>query len=166
MTKIPENLRLLFLRLDLIAGVKDNQKISFKTNTYVDKDAWIGSILRTIQNERMEVSGISEISSICQCSVELYEMYGSSPPYGKILMNKIVDARRALNKLMLTYNSIGKNMVGSSINTSGILVLDSIIPDERRIAEGFSTLEEIGDPNKKISGDREVLNSSIITKKL
>ena len=145
MAKIPENLRLLFLRLDLLAGVGDNQKISFKTNQYFDKDGWngwYGTFSRTLGGERMEVTGIAEVTSICQVAVELYTMYGKDSSYGKTLLNKIVNARKGLNRLKLTYDSIGKTMAGSSINTSGILVLDSIIPDSRKLTEGFCTSED------------------------
>lgn len=159
MSNLPENLRLLLNNLDLLAGVKDNQKISFKSRTYYDKDGlmnishWLGVFERTLSGERMEVNGIAEISSICKVSTELYEQYKDHRVYGKTLLDKIVEARKGLGRLKVTYESIGKGLVASSINVSGILLLDSIIPDSRKIEEGFCTAssllknEEITDEN-------------------
>lgn len=149
MSSLPENLRLLFNGLDLLAGVNDNQKISFKSKSYYDKDGifnishWMGVFERTISGERMEVNGISEISSICKVATELYPQYSKNKTFGKTLIDKIVDARKGLGRLKLTYETIGKTLVASSINTSGILLLDSIIPNQRKINEGFCTTSSL-----------------------
>ena len=145
MSVLPENLKILLDNLDLLAGVKDNQKISFKSKTYYDKDGifnisqWLGVFERTISGERMDVNGIAEISSICKVAVELFPMYKDNKIFGSTLLDKIVEARRGLGRLKLTYESIGKQLVASRINNSGILFLDSIIPHDRKVKEGFCT---------------------------
>lgn len=140
---IPENLRICFNNLDFLAGVKDNQKICFKNRYYVERDGWsgiIGAILRTIENERMDVSGISEIKSICASAIENYNS-NFYPEYREELLDKIVAARKGLNRLKITYESLGKTVVASEIYNSSILDLDKLIPVERKIKEGFQVSE-------------------------
>lgn len=137
MSALPEQLRLCLNDLRFVGGVNDNQKLCFNKRYYVDKDWWWGSFLRTLEGERMEVSGITKIGSICQVALENYQFYAGHESYGTILLDSIVNARKGLGRLKMTYESLGKNVVANNIETSGILVLDSIIPKERKIAEGL-----------------------------
>lgn len=137
LTTIPEQLRRIFNDLDFIGGIKDNQKVCFKKRYYVKKDDWFGALWRTLDNECLNITGISEIQSICSITLSIYETYKNDPDYGEIFLDKIVAARKGLMRLMETYKSLGKIVESDAIKNSAIIDFDKMIPIERRIQEGF-----------------------------
>ena len=141
-TTIPELLVKCFIDLDFLAGIKDNQKANFRKRYCVEKDGWsglYGSFWRTFENERLNVSGISEIRSICATTFDLYKIYKNNKVYGPKFTSKILAAKRGLERLEQTYKSIGKTVEASQIRNSAIIDLESILPPE--LNEEFSDEE-------------------------
>ena len=161
MSDLPEQLRLCFNDLRFIAGVNDNQKICFYKRYYVDKDGWsgwYGTLMRTFEGERMDITGIANISSICKVAMENHRNYKDDPTYGFDLLNDIVDARKGLSRLKLTYESLGKSVTANKIDTSGIRVLDAIIPLERKIVEGFTIPKKSLKDVNKLEASEKLFN--------
>lgn len=130
---IPESLLRCFNDLDFLADIKDNQKVCFRKRYYVEKDGWsgiYGSIIRTLENERMNVSGIAELRSIAASTLELFNIYKDDKIYGDKFLLKIISAIKGLERLEQTYKSIGKNVESSQIRNSIILSLEALVPDQ------------------------------------
>ena len=136
MASIPTiHLQSLFGDLDFLSGAKDGQKPCFRSRCYVDRTSWMGSGFRLIQGESQSSFGNTEIDTICKNASETYGTYHSDTRFGKILLDKIVAARQGLLKIAKTYEAIGKDTEARNIRNSGILILDAIIPEDRKLKE-------------------------------
>lgn len=137
MTSIPpESLSALFVELDFLAASMPNQKPCFKKKYYVAADSWMGYMWRRLDGEEQPISGNNKISSICRNASELFPSYGTNKFFGDIFLTKIVEARKGLVRIRDTYKALRDISTESSVNTS-ILILDGLIPIERKIIEGF-----------------------------
>lgn len=97
--------------------------------------------MRTINNERMDVSGIAEAERICGTAKDLYQLVQSIndyKDYADDLETKIISARKGLYRLSNTYRSItGKTSIADKINTSCISVLDKLLSEDVKLEHGF-----------------------------
>ena len=158
MSSIPsESLQKLFNDLDFLSASLTNQKPCFKNRFYVDSDSWIGYFWRRIDGENQANSGNSEINSICRNASENYESYKNNKFFGIILLNKIVEARKGLDRIRNTYKKLNQISTVSSINNN-ILILDNVIPIDRKITEGFLLDTNPDNINYERSLPREILN--------
>jgi hypothetical protein len=137
MTCIPtESLKNVFIDLDFLSGIMENQKYCFKNRYYVDKKSIFGSIVRMIDSECLDISGITKIGSICKNAVELFETI-QIPTFKNILQEKIISARKGLERTAITYETLNKNVTASNIRNQGILLLDGVLSNEIKLKEGF-----------------------------
>lgn len=153
---IPESLLRCFNDLDFLSGIKDNQKVCFRRRYYVEKDGWsglYGSIIRTIENERMNVSGIAELRSISASTIEMFNIYKNDKIYGEIIIKKIEEAIKGLYRLQETYKSLGKTVECSQIKNSAILELESLVYSDLKNKTKFNA-------EPLLSQDRSISNSS------
>jgi len=149
MSEIPQVLLQCFTDLDFISGVGDNEKICFGRRQYVSKDSWSGCFIRFYGNESMETTGVLKLKEICLMSAQCYLTFKNKNNFGDAIMEKIINARKGLTRLKLTYDSIDKTIVGSKINSTCIFILDSVIPYSERKQNGFIL-------DKIISNDSDV----------
>jgi hypothetical protein len=84
----------------------------------------------------LDVTGIGKINSIAKVACENWSHYERTQ-FAKTLMDKIVGARHGLARLANTYESLDKPVSANSIRISGVLVLDMIIPPDRKRLEGI-----------------------------
>ena len=133
-----ETLRVLLMDLDFLANVMENQKYCFKGKYYVDKYSLISMFFRIKDGESQDVNGLSKMGSICKIACETYQQYQSNIHFGPIIINKMIGARKGLERVALTYESLGKIVTAANIRNQGILLLDGAIPKNHRIKEGFN----------------------------
>lgn len=132
----PVSLSTLYIDLDFLAGINDKQKYCFGGRYYTDP-GWIGTFFRLRDNEKQDVNGIAKMESICKDAAEQYETYKCNKIFGPTLLNKIIAARHGLERCVNTYQSNQKVVTASNITNRAILLLDNIIPHERKIKEGI-----------------------------
>ena len=131
-----ESLLSLYGDLDFLAKSVIGQKPCFKGKYYVSADTWAGYIWRKIDGENQSITGNSRIISICRNASETYTSKKDDPYVGDMLLTKICEARKGLERIKNTYENL--NNISNATNIgSGILILDLVIPNERKIAEGF-----------------------------
>jgi hypothetical protein len=136
MSSLPsESLYNLYNDLDFLAASMADQKPCFKNRYYVDATSYIAWAWRMLDGEHQAITGNAHINSICRNAFQTYES-DNNMINKPVLMRKIIDARKGLDRIKTTYIKIGKRSVGDAIGNS-ILILDQIIPDEMAIKEGF-----------------------------
>lgn len=150
----PESLQDLFVDLDFISSAMIGQKPCFKNRYYVSGDSYVGYWLRRLDGENQGVNGNSKINSICRNASESYLSYGNNVYYGSALLDKIVEARKGLDRIRSTYRNLNQISTVSSINNS-ILILDNVIPKDRKIFEGFLK----GPASIKINNDNFLIDN-------
>jgi len=131
------HLQTLYNNLDFLAEALDGQKPCFRKRCYVDSKSWIGTIYRFFESEEQSSYGNAFINSICIDAAQTYNKELKEPTNTNnniILLNKIVLARNGINRIQITYKSIGKIDVAIKLSNS-IGILDNIIPDERKQLE-------------------------------
>jgi hypothetical protein len=131
----PESLQNLFNDLDFLSASSVNQKPCFKNRFYVNNDLF-GYILRKIDGENQCVNGNSSINSICRNASETYMAIKDNKCFSETLMLKIIEARKGIERIRNTYKNLNHITTVSSINNS-LFILDNIIPQDRKIKEGF-----------------------------
>lgn len=162
MTTIPtESLTILYTDLGFLAAAMENQKPCFKGRYYVDKNSWIGSLYRLKDVEGQDVSGISNMVSICRRANEHYSSLNEGDNYGEILLEKIIDARKGLERIARTYESLGKTISSENIKNQAILLLDSALPNDVKIREGFKIAPRIQVKKSKNMIQYQSLNEEI-----
>ena len=137
MTTVPPvSLSTLYTDLDFLAGISDKQKYCFGGRYYTDP-GWIGLLFRLKDNEKQDVNGISKMELICKDAAEQWETYKNNRLFGPTLMNKVIAARHGLQRCVNTYESLQKITTASNIKNRAILLLDNIIPHDRKLREGI-----------------------------
>lgn len=164
---LPEILLQSFSELDLISGVGENEKICFKTGSYISKNSLYGSFHRYFYDEKMDTNGITSIKRICSSSCELYLSYikikenklsnkkSKNEDYEKLLLERLINARSGLSRLKRTYDSLGKTVTGNNISNNGIVILDLHIPNEIKLEKGFLISEDYSNNSKEEDEDEE-----------
>lgn len=132
----PVSLQNLYNDLDFLAGIKDKQKYSFNKRYYTNLDM-MGWVWRKLDGENQEINGISTMESICTNAAQQWDTYKNKKPFGAMLLDKIVAARYGLDRVVKTYDSLQNTVYSSNIRNRGIIILDGVIPEERKIKEGF-----------------------------
>jgi hypothetical protein len=132
-----ESLQALFSDLDFLGSAMDNLKPCFLTRTYEDKDSWIGAAKRWWHKERQEVVGLQYMRSICLNAAQNYCQYHNNRFFGDTLTRKIIAARKGLERIAKTYESIGKVTAANDIRNGPIVTLDNILPRDCLVREGF-----------------------------
>lgn len=125
-----EHLQNLFSDLDFLADAKEGQKPCFYSRTYVDSGSWYGTIYRSFKGECQDTIGGGEIAKICKNALETYDRIRETE-MGKLLLTKIIGAKLGLKRISFTYSQLNKMSAVRSINNSGIIILDMVIPEEK-----------------------------------
>jgi hypothetical protein len=136
----------LYVDLEYLGGISNNQKYCFGKRTYIN-NGWIATVYRLIENESQDVNGLSTMESIVTDAGEQYNHYKDDKTFGPKLLDSIVKARHGVFKCATTYRTLQKLTTASNIEVMIVFVLDNIIPDERKLSEGLDfkkrTLSEI-----------------------
>lgn len=132
----PVSLQNLYVELDFLAGIHDNQKYNFSGKYYVNND-WMGFLWRKLDGENQDVYGVACMENICKNAAEQWDTYRDNRIFNVTLLNKIVAARHGLERCRKTYESKQKTHTSSSITNRAILILDGAIPQERKLTEGI-----------------------------
>lgn len=133
----PVSLQNLYVDLDYLSGIGNNQKYNFIDRTYINDD-WIGYLWRKLGGENQDIYGISIMENICKNAAEQWENYKDNTKFNSILLDKMVAARQGLDRCKSTYEQRHKTSTAGNINNRAIMVLDSAIPLERKIEEGIT----------------------------
>jgi len=131
------SLQKLFEDLDFLSQGLPGQKPCFRRRYYVDKTSWVGTFCRMVDQESQATLGNILISNICKSACEHYESYKNHPYFKEILMDKIIRARQGLARIAETYDSVGQFTTATNIRNSGILMLDGVIPKDKKIQIGI-----------------------------
>jgi hypothetical protein len=133
---------------------------------YVDKDSYWGTFWRSLYGEKQDVIGNTIMQSICTNAVQSYESNKTNKKFESQLLEKIINARKGLDRIKRTYESCGKITTSNSIGNY-MLILDGVIPEKIKISEGFikspniftDSTEiqyiEFNDPNRRSSDEGE-----------
>lgn len=132
----PVSLSKLYTDLDFLAGISDKQKYCFGSRYYTDL-SWMGIMYRIKDNEKQDVNGISKMELICKDAAEQWETYKNHKIFGYTLLTKIITARHGLQRCVETYESQQRPVTSSNVKNRAILLLDNIIPYDRKIKEGI-----------------------------
>lgn len=132
----PISLQNLYVDLDYLSGIHDNQKYNF-SGRYYSNDDWLGYVLRKFGGESQDVYGIACMENICKNAAEQWDTYKDNKIFNSTLLNKIVAARHGLERCRKTYETKQKTHTSTSITNRAILILDSAIPYDRKISEGI-----------------------------
>jgi hypothetical protein len=141
-----ESLTIIYSDLDFLACAKDNEKPCFRTRTYEDKNSWIGAAKRWLASEAQEISGISEMGRISRNAAQNYNQYMHDKNFGPPLKTRIIGARKGLERIARTYESIGRSVTASNIRNGPIMTLDNLLPHDDKVREGFVNIIPIPQP--------------------
>lgn len=136
MSKPTVSLAKLYADLEFLGGIGDKQKYSFVDRKYINTD-WAAIIYRHYINESQDINGILNMENIATDAVEQYNSYKSDRIFGPKLLDTIVKARHGLSKCAATYKTLQRLTTASNIEIKAIFLLDNIIPENRKIAEGI-----------------------------
>tara|TARA_Y100001970_G_scaffold291389_1_gene428354 strand:- start:367 stop:930 length:564 start_codon:yes stop_codon:yes gene_type:complete len=137
------HLQNLFNDLDFLGSAKEDEKPCFRDRSYMNKHSWIGTIHRTLNNESQSDVGNGTIYTICLNASQTYDSYKNNKNFGDILLDKIVKARIGLERIARTYESICKSAIARELRNNSILILDSIIPEDRKQKEDLNLTQSI-----------------------
>jgi hypothetical protein len=125
--------------MDFIGAAKPGYKPCFKTNQYVHKTSYFGSMIRWRDDEKQATIGNAKIREYCKEAAEAYDAYKETS-YAQIILDRMLKMRNGLLEIRNTYaDDIN---IYTDIDIS-IMILDVAIPEDTKIATGIMVPKKI-----------------------
>lgn len=132
---IPATLKNLFQQVDFINGVKEDEKICFKSSSYTSKSNWWANFWRGNDGE----SAADLLSRIDNIQVQLFEQYNicSDEDFANLILTKLVDLRTTCIKLRDgSYSASSRTKDRIAFNTL-ITAIGIGLPEHIRESQGI-----------------------------
>jgi hypothetical protein len=135
-TTIPLHLLNLFETMDFLSSAKKDSKPCFNTRQYVDRNSYIGALIRWFNGEKQSTHGNIIIRNCCESASQAYTSYIGTE-YEKIILNKIIELRKGLVEIQNTYSKDTREIDTVNHINNSIMILDLKIPFTEKIKHGI-----------------------------
>jgi hypothetical protein len=133
---IPVHLLSLFEMMDFLGSARKDGKPCFHSKRYVDRNSYIGAVIRWINGEKQSTYGNAIIRNCCEETSQAYSSYVGTD-FEHIILDKMINLYRGLEQIALTYEKDEHEIDTVNHIRNSLMIINMKIPHNIKVQNGL-----------------------------